>query len=238
MGMMRDYLSYDGVLSSDFNVFISGSYTYVRPERDKTFQSVPGRSGDLIYDNGRYKNVAIQYPAFIRKDFPDMHEGFANEVLKRTSYKRLYDTYHPDEYRLAIPTGALKPTTGPNNVSGRFTIEFNCKPQRYLISGDEAVKFTASGTLTNPTRMESKPIIRVYGYGTIGLGSGTLTIAEHGYPYMDIDCDLMDAHYGAINLNAYLTMSFNEYPTLAPGPNNFVLSGVDHIEVTPRWYRL
>lgn len=235
---MRDYLDFDGVLSSDYNVFISGSYTYVRPERDKTFASVPGRSGDLVYDNGRYKNVTIQYPALIRRDFPDLHEGFSNEVLKRTSYKRLTDTYHPDEFRLAIPMGALKPTTGVNNVSGKFTIEFNCKPQRYLIIGEIPVTFTAAGAINNPCKMDAKPLIRVYGSGTVGLNDGTLTIGSHGYPYMDIDCELQDAHYGAINLNSYLTMSWDEYPVLHEGENQITLSGVTSIEITPRWWRL
>lgn len=56
---------------------------------------------------------------------------------------------------------------------------------------------------------------------------------------MDVDCDIMDAHYGAINLNSYLTLSGNEYPTLVAGANNLTIgSGITRVEITPRWWRL
>lgn len=235
---MRDYLVYDGVLSSDFNVFISGSYTYVRPERDQEFVSVPGRNGDLVYDNGRYKNVVIQYPAFIREGFPDRHQGLSNALLSRHTYYRLTDTYHPDEYRMAIPKGALKPATGPWNSSGKFTIEFTCKPQRWLISGEQAITLTANGSLLNPTLEEAKPLIRIYGTGTVGVGSMTIEVDSHGYAYVDVDSELQDCFYGAHNLGGYVTLSGNEYPTLGAGTTNITLDGVTSVEITPRWWRL
>lgn len=236
---MSDYLMYDGQLTSDYGIYISGVSTFVRAQRDRSYQSVPGRSGDLVYDEGRYPNVKIQYPAFIRRKFDGKYCDFLNFLNSHASYARLEDTYDPDCFRLALPNGAMAPKTGPQNWSGKFTLEFTCKPQRYLKSGELPVAFTSDGSIYNPELMPARPLIRVYGSGVLGLGSGTLTIAAHGYAYMDVDCDIMDAHYGAVNLNSYLTLSGNEYPTLVAGANNLTLgSGITRVEITPRWWRL
>lgn len=236
---MRDYITYDGKLSSDYGVFVSGSSTFVRPQRERSFQSIPGRSGDLIYDEGRYPNIKLQYPAFIRKEFADKYQGFINFLNTHTNYARLEDTYDPDVYRLAVPNGAMTPKTTAQNWAGKFTLEFSCKPERFLKSGEHVITLTADGSIYNPELTEAKPLLRVYGTGTLGIGSGTITIADHGYTYVDIDCMIMNAHYEAINLNNYVTLSGNDYPVFSPGANNIVLgTGITSVEVTPRWWRL
>lgn len=233
-----NYLTYDGELSSDYGVFISGTGTFTRPQRERSFQSVPGRSGDLVYDEGRYPNIKVTYPCFIRRDFEDRYRDFMNALNTHTSYARLQDTYHPDEFRLAIPSGTAAPTTGPWNHSGKFALEFNCKPQRFLTSGETVVTLTADGSIWNPELTDAQPLIRVYGTGTLGIGSDSLTIGSHGKAYMDIDCALMDAYCGAYNLNSYLTLSADEFPVLGAGTTNITLDGITSVEITPRWWRL
>lgn len=236
---MSEYLTYDGQLSSDYGIYISGVSTFVRPQRARSFQSIPGRSGELIYDEARYPNIKIQYPAFIRREFAGKYAGFINFLNSHSGYARLEDTYDPDVFRLAVPSGNMQPKTGPQNWAGKFTLEFSCKPQRFLKSGEEVVELTADGSVYNPELMPAQPLFRVYGSGTLGVNSGTLVIGSHGYAYMDIDCMIMDAHYGAYNLNNYLTLSGNEYPVLHAGLNNITLgTGITKVEVTPRWWRL
>ena len=66
-----EYLTFNGKNSAEFGVWISGGGTYNAPARDVEMVSVPGRNGDISYDNGRFQNVAVTYPAFIsRKTFP------------------------------------------------------------------------------------------------------------------------------------------------------------------------
>ena len=50
-------------------------------------------------------------------------------------YQRLEDDYHPDEYRMAIFTGPLDFDTRFLNRSGETTLNFNCKPHRYIKAG-------------------------------------------------------------------------------------------------------
>lgn len=96
--------------------------------------------------------------------------------------------------------------------------------------------FTAGGSISNPTDMPAKPLIRVYGSGAITVNGTEIEIATHSYEYIDIDCDLQEAFYGAANANMYI--SLDEFPTFRSGVNIIVLDGVTRVEITPRWWRL
>lgn len=235
---MINYFLFGGKSSRDFGVFLSGSGTYDAPERDVSLTEVPGRNGDLVFDNGRFKNVDLTYPAFLFQHFAENFSAFRNFLLSRTGYQRLEDTYHPDEYRMALFTGPLTPEMGSFLKEGSFEIKFNCKPQRFLKAGEEMQVFTKDGTIFNPTSFEARPLLRVYGTGTLGVGSETLSVSTHSYPYIDIDCDVMDAFYGSSNANGYLTLKSERFPVLSPGKNGVTLTGFTKVEIVPRWWIL
>lgn len=139
---MRNNLIFGGINSSDFGVWISGSDTYSAAERDSEHFSVPGRNGDLIVDNGRYKNKLVTYPAFFPNKFPEKMENFRSAICRKIGYQRLEDSYHPDEYRMAEFVDGINPSgLTAFNRSGDFTLAFNCKPQRFLKSGEEPLQF-------------------------------------------------------------------------------------------------
>ena len=121
----------------------------------------------------------------------------------------------------------------------KAVISFYRKPQRFLLSGESAVVLTASGSITNPTRFKSKPFIRVYGSGVLGIGGTNITIASHSYTYMDIDCETGRAYYGVTSLDNKVTLNAIDFPTLNPGANGISKgSGITRIEITPRWWEL
>ena len=103
-------------------------------------------------------------------------------------------------------------------------------------NGDMTVTVTEPTLLVNPTLFESKPLLRIYGTGTVNINDQYITISAHSFPYIDIDCELMDAYYGSSNANQYVTFSDNDYITLKSG-NNYIAYG-NQIEVTPRWYEI
>ena len=103
-------------------------------------------------------------------------------------------------------------------------------------NGDMTVTVTEPTLLVNPTLFESKPLLRIYGTGTVNINDKYITISAHSFPYIDIDCELMDAYYGSSNANQYVTFSDNDYITLKSG-NNYIAYG-NQIEVTPRWYEI
>lgn len=235
---LRNFFTFDGVDCRDYGVYISGPGTFSAPARAYDFVSVPGRNGDLIGNNNRLENTELTYPGFAYANFKETIRGFRSFLLSRIGYKRLTDTYHPDEFRFAAYAGPFEPDMLQNLKAGTFDVVFNCKPQRYLLSGETVHTFISTGNLFNPTMFDSKPLIRAFGSGTIGIGDEYITIASNSLPYIDIDCELMDAYNGATNCNSYVTMSENDFPTLPPGETGLTLSGITKIEIKPRWWQL
>lgn len=231
-----DYLTFNGLRSSDYGVFISGAGTFPVPEYDETRYQVPGKNGDLLFDNHRYKNLTITYPAFIRDNFKTAWRSFINAYKSMTGYRQLVNTYDPGYFRYATFAGAVVPEPGPGNRSGQFDLVFYAKPQRFLTSGNSNTTLTASGTITNPTRYSSKPMLRVIGTGTVTVNGTSFTINSAG-SYTDLDCDIQDCFRGTVNCNK--NVSIGNFPTLSPGENSVVLgSGITSVRITPRWWEL
>ncbi|MBE6016727.1 MAG: hypothetical protein E7233_03820 [Lachnospiraceae bacterium] len=162
---MINYLEFGGIKSSDYGIYISGEGVFNAPARDVKIVNIPGRNGDYILDQGRYKNISVIYPAFnqelSKEEFIEAIDLFRNAIGSRKGYQRLTDSFHPDEYRLASLIDGLevKPVLY-NDRASRINLIFNCKPQRFLISGDEAISIDNNSVLTNPTLFESRPLIK------------------------------------------------------------------------------
>lgn len=235
---MRNYLSFGGLDSRDFGIYISGHGVFNAPARQYEMIEVPGRNGDLIGIERRISNIEVAYPAFIYADFKRQMTAMKSAFLAKVGYQKLIDTYYPDEYRMAVFQGGTEVNATEKNDAGQFELVFNCKPQRYLISGDKQQDITSSLKLINPTDMPSSPLIRVYGYGALGINSETITIANQ-YAYVDIDCEMMDCYNGTNNANPYVSFSSNDFPTLRPGLNSFTKAGtITQVLITPRWWQV
>lgn len=229
-------LTFNSINSLTYGVYISGTGVFNAPARDREMIQVPGRNGDIIIDHGRYQNIEITYPAFIIKDFASNLRIWANKLLEPVDYVRLEDTYYPDEFRLAVLSQGMVVDPVSWLAAGSFDLIFNCRPERFLKSGENVTTFTAGGTINNPTDMPSKPLIRVTGAGTITVNGTAIEIASHSLSYIDIDCDLQEAFCGSTNANQYISLS--EFPKLDSGANSVALTGVTKVEITPRWWRL
>ena len=179
---MRNNLRFGGVNSVDYGVYITGSGVYNAPKRAVENIVIPGRNGLLTIDQGRYENITIEYPAFAfgksRKEFRQKINSFRNAILSLTGYQRLEDTYHPDEYRLAIYEESFDVDVGPYGGSGRFTLRFNCKPQRFLKEGEHPIELEDGNFIINPTQHDSEPLAIVNGYGDIGIGDYNIHIDD------------------------------------------------------------
>ena len=101
---------------------------------------------------------------------------FRNELVSRHSYKRLTDTYNPEEFRMGLYKSGLAVTPAGYVNAGEFDIEFDCKPQRWLVSGETAQTFTVTGTITNPTLFPARPLLAVTGAGILTVGTQTIAV--------------------------------------------------------------
>ena len=235
--------TFDGVDSKQYGVFITDVKVFGAPVREVEAVSIPGRNGDLLIDHGRYNNIDVVYSAVIHDmaNFETIMASFRNALASRTSYKVLEDDINQNEFRLATFKDGLDVST-LNKKTGQFDITFNCKPQRFLNSGLEDETFTADGSMTNPTLYASKPLLEVTGIGDLTIGDVVASISGETTQTIYIDCDLMETYSisgGQVSpKNTLVTLSGNEYPTLAPGTNAIELDGITSVTITPRWWQL
>ena len=241
---MITYLTFAGKSSRDFKVYISGQGTYSAPARVYTAYEVPGRSGKLYVDQKRYENIEVSYPAFVFQDMRNNVDSFRNFLLSQVGYQRLEDTYHPDEYRMAMYKDGLEVGVDPHHEFAAFDLTFDCKPQRFLKSGDEAVTLTSNGSIYNPTPFESNPLIKVYGYGTLTINGDPIVITSYSFysiSYIRIDCENMmctdSGNY--YNFGTAVTFTNHNYPVLIPGENTVSMSGeIRQVDIIPHWWTL
>lgn len=132
-------LIYNGKHSRDFGIYISGSGTFNSPERDAETISIPGKNGALEVSHNRFKNIAVEYPAFIVNKFKDSAAAARAWLLAASGYHRLEDTYHSEYFRLGRFTGPLDFDMKFLNRAGECKLQFDCKPQRFLKSGEEPI---------------------------------------------------------------------------------------------------
>lgn len=154
---------YNGISTADYDITVEQPPSYLGAKRDQEFKHIPGRNGDLIVDKGGYNNVNREYNIAIGsevKDFSLLSKLVSRWAYSSKGYARLEDSYEPDYFRLAAFDSELNLENVLNHM-GRGTIQFNCKPQRFLKSGEVPLVFEGNllgQKILNPTTQESKPL--------------------------------------------------------------------------------
>lgn len=166
-------LIFDSERSGDFGLYITGEGTFNAPARDVEMVTIPGRNGSYALDHGRFENIEVTYPAGVfgadEEDFADKIAEIRAWLCSKKGYVRLTDEYNPDEYRLAVYKSGLEVSPALLKA-GEFDLVFDCMPQRFLTSGETPITIghgIIPGTVKNPTRFESRPLLEVTGYGKI-----------------------------------------------------------------------
>lgn len=171
--------TFDGVSSLNYGVYLTGTGVFNAPARAVEMVEIPGRNGNFALDKGRFENIQVTYKAGMfdvnESNFADKISALRNWLGSKTGYVRLEDDYNASEYRMAVYSSGLE-VEHEMLIAGEFEITFDCKPQRFLTSGETASTVTSGATVTNPTLFESSPKLEVTGYGTINLGTEEIEI--------------------------------------------------------------
>lgn len=240
-----NWLRFRNFDSRDHNVYVRKKNVFDRAERDLSFVSVAGRNGDIVIDNGGYKNLDITYElTLLSSQFNEISENenffYSLEDMKRTltedgGYYNLYDSYTPNYYRKACLIKGLS-VEQPHWSVGKFSLKFNCKPFKYRVDGDE-IKTIATRTtqIYNPEIYESLPYFKIYGDGDLSLViNGSIYDFENVSGYIECDSEMMNVYKGTVNKN--FDFSSSKFPKLSSGSNTIDWSGdVSRIDVKPRW---
>lgn len=234
-------ITYDAKVSNDYHIIVEHYPSYTVPKRSITKVSVPGRNGDLLIDNGNYENVTAEYDIALDAHSVGFSEAFQKAVqfISSTGYQRLEDTYDTTVYRMAYVENEIQLKNYLHKM-GRGTLKFNCKPFRWLKSGETAITISATNTqITNPTKYASKPLIKVIGTaaGTITIGNIQMTIKTLA-DYLYIDCEEMNVYrQTSENMNSCVALGeFCEIP--ADTSVIYFDGGITSLEITPRWVTL
>lgn len=235
---MRNYLTFNGIDSRDYGVYISGPGVFNSPEREYNVASVPGRNGDIIVKGDRFSNIEVTYPAFIANNFKSNIRDFRSALSAVSGYAELKDSYNTNEFRQAYFAEGIEVAPTQSLSAGEFEIVFNCKPQRWFNTGKVELFPSSGSNLPNATNFDAQPLIHVVGYGDLTIGDVTMTISN-AFPHIYIDSEIMDCYSGTENANGAVTFSGGDFPVLKPGENIIEYSEhITRVSIVPRWWHL
>lgn len=222
--------------SADCRIQVAHPPGYAYPERDYTITHIPGRNGDIIQDNGCYKNVERTYEVSFdapNEDFATYANAVSAWLHSTTGYARLEDSYEPNYYRMATYQES-NIFENLYNQAGTATIVFECKPQRFLKTGDNIITIQNSLTIMNPTGFEAYPLFKVTGTsGVLTVNGNSITFSSID-DFVMLDCELQDAYKENINKNSTISGTF---PVLKPGSNTISWTGgISSVTMKPRWW--
>ena len=246
---MRNSFTFNGVNSSTFGVYISGSGRLTVPEKAYDFAEIPGRHGDLIVNRAaRVMNDEIVYPAFIcpfndsgvMRSYTEMVSRLRAWLLSVKGYAKLTDTYDTSHYRMAAFAGSIEFDSLADLTAGNFEIPFNCKPQRYHDDDEGAFSLAVGATKTVSLTgyLFSEPLIAVTGTGAFTVNGKTITVTTNDLTApIYIDGRLMDCYdANGVNANRFVKFSDYEFPVIQNG--TVVDAGAVALAVKPRYYEL
>lgn len=242
-------IKFAGIRSDEMNLIVEHYPQKVFPERSYEVLEVPGRDGDIVIDNGNFKNYRQSYSVFIDSNDPDeayyqrVSSKIAEWLLSNPGYQRLEDSYDPEFYRMAYYSGGSN-FSNFFNTYGRGTIEFTCAPRRFYKSGDEARIVGDETILYSPSKFPSDPIYEIQPSSTtpaISINANVMqfSIASTSYPII-VDVQKHTAMAGGqrvqIVSDGIHDVSYEDLKLYRE--NMIAYSGVSSLKITPRWWTL
>ena len=155
----KSNVRFGSVNLSTYNAFAIYCNIFDRPERDVEVVSVPGRNGDLIFDNGRYKNLDRVYT--IQVTGVANAQNLITALSKTLGYQELSDDYDTTVYYMARLKSRPRIAQFVGNAV-LITVTFDRKPQRWLTSGKTTpITGTYIGTLPTGAGSGTKGVMKL-----------------------------------------------------------------------------
>lgn len=227
----------DGEMASAVGIMLQKEFSFEGAQPNVETVTVPGRNGDILYFDGSFSNVKGTASCFcVGKNATRVMTAINAWLMKSAEYRRLETLQEYDFFRLArlVRAGNMNARLGQVN---EFTLEFDCKPQKFYKSGLDPVSFADDGSLINLTAFMALPLITVHGSaaeGSVTIGNKTLMFSNCNE--ITVDSEKMRAWHGSENASGMIS---GDFPVLGPGENQIQISGgVSSVEITPRWWTI
>ena len=236
--MLDETFYLDGVDATSAGIHLQKPIVFSKAVPNIEPKTIPGRNGDLIFDTGSYKNRSGAASCFcLQEDVETAISSAGRFLMAKKGYRRLETSDDPNHYWMArvenSPQIAMRLRT-----LAPFEISFDCKPQRFVKSGENKTSFTSSGSLSNQYGQTALPLITLYGQGkgTITIGDCVVDVKNmDGVLYLDSDTQNAYNDDGNQNMN----INAPSFPTLPDGDTQIAFSGgIERVEIVPRWWEL
>ncbi|HEY5524894.1 MAG TPA: distal tail protein Dit [Clostridium sp.] len=225
---MYDSFNYNGIESSDFNIFMSSKPSRPIAAKRVQYYDIPGRNGHLTVDQGLL-------PATIT--VPCTNMDVSQEDLRQikawlSGSGKLIFSDEPDVYWKVRLDLQVDFTVAIKQVH-QFILVFDSYPLAYSIDNN-LITLTSAGKIYNPGTAESDPIIKIYGSGIIVLNVNDNIINLSNIDgFVVINAEMINAYKDTILMNQYMR---GEFPFFIAGSNTISWTGtVSKIEIIPNW---
>jgi phage-related protein len=237
--MLKETFYIDGVDARSVGIHLQNPIEFSEPVPIVKAVSIPGRNGDLINDTGAFKNRTGTANCFAMTvgDVGRTLSAINNYLFLKLGYRRLETSDDLEHYWMARVKSGARIEQRLRTVAP-FKLLFDCKPQRFLKSGEEKIVLTDRGYLNNPHGQAALPLITLYGSGSGGLSIGDRHVEIKSIDgILHLDSDMQNAYNDKGNQN--MNINAPEFPILENGINHVYFSGdIERIEITPRWWEL
>jgi len=214
-------------INSDEYLIINKLPSIFKAAKDIEKIELQGRDGFLTKDNESYKSIVKSVECTIKNlsqiDFICSWLSGGGEVIFSNEPDKIYKAtiINQIEFKRAFVN------------FHSFIILFECQPHKYSIDNN-IVTLSTSGTIFNSSTTSSKPVIKIYGTGSVDLiiNSNVIHLTSV-VDYVVIDSELMDCYKDTVLKNNYMN---GDFPILIKGDNVISWIGtVTKVEITPNW---
>ena len=240
--MKKGTFTINGVTSQELNSLIQERPSIPSARRKVSTKSVPGISGDYVFDEEAWENVSFELSFFtVGKTEQEVNQlkDWITATFNTGDYVDLV-LYHDQDYVYEVRV-EREPEYEPDGRTPfllPYTVGFSARPFKRLVYPD-VYEGVTSLSINNPTPYTSEPEITLYGNGDMQLHVNGLVynfkeIDEH----VHVDSESQNAYKGSgyqvVNRNH--RMIAMDFPTFKTGPNSVsVQGGATGFRVLPRW---
>jgi len=233
----------DGIDAQEVGIRLQEPIKFTAAIPDVQSNNVPGRNGTLLTYSGAYGNRKGDVKCFALDEAVISTIDDINDFLfSKFGYRRLECSDDINHFWLAKVNHSARIEQRMRTLAP-FELTFDCKPQRFLISGEAPFEYLEPSFIVNPTRFAAKPLIVVYGTGpgVLTVGKTVVEIKELE-DQVTLDCEVENAYRqvgeGAPE-NKNKTVYAIPFPELLPGENTVTWTGgITSVRITPRWWTL
>lgn len=217
----------------DFGIYVEKRPSLPSPKRRVSYLSVPGRNGNLKYDENTYEDITLALECGVIGDVYSRIDEIKAWLLG-SGENNLIFSFQSDKCFIAQVVNSIDFEVSLRRI-GKFVIVFNCRPFKYAVQNNPFIIINSGTNLINTGTLPSEPLIEVFGSGNI-----TLKINEQEV--------ILTAVSGKIILNSVLQDAYDD--SLENKNNNmkgdffFLEVGDNHISwvgnvtklvITPNW---